>query len=283
VKRLPVTLVLLAGAYGSALTAQEPPADSGRGGDVPVFGTIWRTLSDPAHAGWARPLCSALIPGTGQLMGGRERGALYLVAEAFLLTRVLGLNDEGRRERDRYRELSWLVARGPYQPTVPDTVFEYFEQMGRYVESGPFDADPGPAFEPPTDEQTYNGQIWALAQRTYFPDVGTPPPPDSPEYQRAVAFYTARAIGPNFQWSWRNAALEQDLYRQTIHQSDDAFRAATQNLGLLLANHALSAVDALVSERLSRGARQVRVTTGFGPDRHRARSLAFTAQVRVAF
>ncbi len=267
---------------GRPLAAQDPPGDSARG-DLPTRGGVWHILNDPAHARWARPLASALVPGMGQLVARRERGALYLVAEAFLLTRFLGLNAEGRRERDRYRQLAWLVARGVYQPTAQDTVFEYFEQMGRYVESGPFDADPGPGFEPPTDEQTYNGQIWALARRTFFPDADHPPAPDSPEYQRALAFYTARAIGPGFQWSWRNAGLEQDLYRQTIRQSDNAFRAATQNLGLLLANHVLSAVDAFVSERLSGSAHHVSLTSGFGPDRLRARSLAFTAQVRVAF
>jgi hypothetical protein len=45
----------------------------------------------------------------------------------------------------------------------------------------------------------------------------------------------------------------------------------------------LSAVDAFVSERLSGGAHHVTVTTGFGPDPAQAQSLAFTAQVRVAF
>jgi hypothetical protein len=275
--------VLLIAAAGSTLAAQQQPADSGRG-EVPVLGALWRVLSDPAHAGWARPLSSALVPGTGQLLARRERGALYLVAEAFLLTRVLGLNAEGRRERDRYRQLAWLVARGPYAPTAQDTVFEYFEQMGRYVESGPYDADPRPeSFAPPTDEQTYNGQIWALARRTFFTDVDNPPTPDSPEYQRALAFYAERAIGPGFQWSWRNAGLEQDLYRQTIRQSDNAFRAATQNLGLLLANHVLSAVDALVSERLAGSARRVSLTTAFGPDPVRGPSLAFIAQVDIAF
>jgi hypothetical protein len=267
---------------GGAAAAQQPPADSGHGG-VPILRDVWRTVSDSSHAGWARPLASALIPGMGQLLGHRERGALYLAAEAFLLTRVLTLNAEGRRERERYHELAWVVARGAYSPSAPDTVFEYFEQMGRYVESGPFDADPGPGFAPPTDERTYNGQIWALARRTFFADPDQPPPPDSPEYQRALAFYSSRAIGPAFQWSWRNAGLEQDLYRQTIHQSDDAFRSATQHLGLLLANHALSAVDAFVSERLSLGGHPIALHTGVGPDPMRARALAFTAQVRMGF
>jgi hypothetical protein len=248
-----------------------------------VLTGFWRALSDQRRAVWARPLASAILPGTGQLIARRERGALYIVAEAFLLTRFLALNGEGRRERSRYRELALVVARGPYQPAAVDTVFEYYEQMGRYVESGPFDTDPGTAIVPPTDERTYNGQIWALARRTFFADPDAPPPADSPEYQKALAFYTSRAIGPNFQWSWRNAGLEQDLYRQTIRQSDEAFRRASQELGLLLANHVLSAVDAFISERLSPGAGAVVVETAVLPATEWPGTVRFTAGVRVSF
>lgn len=238
---------------------------------------LWRALRDPSRATWARPLASGIVPGTGQLLGGRERGALYLVAEAFLLTRALALGAEGRRERDRYRRLALVVARAQFAQVDTDTVFEYFEQMGRYVESGPFDTDPGTALVPPVDERTYNGQIWALARRTFFADPDVTPPPDAPEYQRALAFYTSRAIGPNYQWSWRNAGLEQDLYRQAIRQSDRAFRQASQGLGLLLANHLLSAVDAAITERLARPGRGPRIETRL--DSH----LAFIASISISF
>ena len=252
-------------------------------GGVPVVTDLWRTLRDPDRAPWVRPLASAVIPGTGQLLGARERGALYLVAEAFLLTRVLALNAEGRRERDRYRELALVVARAQFGGASGDTVFEYFEQMGRFVESGPFDTDPGPALVPPTDERSYNGQIWALARRTYFTDPDVSPPPDAPEYQRALAFYTSRAIGPGFQWSWRNAGLEQDLYRQTIRESDEAFRQASQALGLLLANHLLSAVDAAITERLARRGRAIRLQTGLVQPSRWDDHLAFSAALSISF
>jgi hypothetical protein len=244
---------------------------------------LWRSLRDPARASWVRPLASGIVPGTGQLLGGRERGALYMVAEAFLLTRVLSLSAEGRRERTRYRELARVVARGAYSPTPADTVFEYFEQMGRFVESGPFDTDPGPAIVPPTDERTYNGQIWALARRTYFADPDSPPAPDTPEYQGALRFYSSRAIGPNYQWSWRNAGLEQDLYRQTIRESDEAFRHASQGLGLLLANHILSAVDAAITERLARRGRGMRIESGLYPAAPRDGNLRFAVALSIAF
>src|SRR5256885_6763483 len=69
----------------------------------------------------------------------------------------------------------------------------------------------------------------------------------SPEYVRAVQFYQQHAVGPGFVWSWRNKPLEQDVFRETIRRSDDAFRTAQNVVGVLLANHVASAVDALIS------------------------------------
>ena len=221
-------------------------------------------IHDSSYGGssWLTPLASALIPGSGQLLRGQERGAIYLVAEAFLLQRFVSLWSQSHREEDMYRDLALKVARAPFAPMMRDTVFEYFEQMGRYGESGPYDTDPGPRLVPPVDETTYNGNIWALARRTYFTS-STTPPDTSIAYQSALAFYRSHAIGPNYQWSWKQAGIEQDLFRQTIKQGDDTFRQATQQLGLLLANHFISAVDALVSERLSRHGRRIRVAHQF--------------------
>ena len=63
-------------------------------------------------------------------------------------------------------------------------------------------------------------------------------------------------MGPDFRWSWRDASLEQQEYRATIRSSDDAFRSAQNQLGLLLANHLMSAIDALISSRLSASLRR---------------------------
>lgn len=276
-------------AWGACLTAAlalssvAASAQEAESPDTGIAGAAGRLLQSSARATWARPLASAVIPGTGQLLAGRERGALYLVAEAFFLTRFLARNAEGRRERDRYRELARVVARGAFDPVSVDTTFEYYEQMAKFVESGPFDTDPGPPVQPASDERTYNGQIWALARRTFFPDPDAVLPVDSPEYQRALAFYSQRAIGPNFEWSWRNAGLEQDLFRQSIRQSDEAFRQASQELGLLLANHVLSAVDAFVSERLSRPGREVAIRSGMRLLHGWGRGLDVAASVRIAF
>ncbi len=188
-----------------------------------------------------RPLASLLLPGAGQLLGGQDRGAVYLATEIYLVSRFLQLD----------REAAYDVARLAYSPARRATVFEYYEQMERFAESGRYDVDSGPAFVPETDTRTYNGSVWLLARRTFWEDPNVPPDPTSPPYWRALQFYQARAIGPGFQWSWRDHSLEHEVFRETIRRSDDGFRRAQNQVGLLLANHVVSAVDALISSRLA--------------------------------
>jgi hypothetical protein len=83
-----------------------------------------------------------------------------------------------------------------------------------------------------------------------------------------LGFYESRAIGANFQWSWRDAGLERDLFSQSMRRSDDAYRMVTQYLGLLLVNHLVSMIDAFVTQRLGSQA-AIRSTIAAGPDRER--------------
>jgi hypothetical protein len=200
--------------------------------------------------GWIVPLSSAFVPGSGQLLSGHDRGVLYFAAEALLMLRFWSLRSEGRKEREAYRDVAFTVARAPFRPARRDTVFEYFEAMELFAESGPYNTSSGPELVPPTDESTYNGHIWRLARETFLPDPELPADTSSAAYRRALSFYSARAIGANFQWSWRNAGLERDLFQQSIRRSDDAFKMATQYLGLVLINHLVSAIDAFVSAGL---------------------------------
>jgi hypothetical protein len=224
-----------------------------------------------------RPFASLLLPGAGQLMAGQDRGAVYLATEIYLLSRFLQLDRDASREADRFRSLAYDIARRAYSPTRRDTVFEYYEQMERFAESGRYDADPGPAFVPESDGSTYNGSVWLLARRTFWADPDTPPDPTSPPYWRALQFYQARAVGPGFQWSWRDHSLEQQVFRETIRHSDDGFRRAQNQVGLLLANHVVSAVDALISSRLAAAAgRPAALHTTVGPRGARLQvSIAF--------
>src|SRR5207245_58324 len=107
-------------------------------------------------------------------------------------------------------------------------------------------------------------------------ELYTPPAPSSAEYAAALQFYEQHAVGPGFRWSWRNAAAQQQVFRQTIAQSDHAFRSAQSHLGMLLANHVASAVDALISSRLSTLAgRTAALHTVIGPTTVVRLSVAF--------
>jgi hypothetical protein len=240
--------LLLVGVAGG--TAQGPPVDSAGS---------WQRF-------WVRPVASLIVPGTGQLLAGQDRGAVYIAAEIFLLSRYVELSSQGDGAAEHYRDLAFEVARRGYAPARRDTVFEYFEQMQHFTASGEYDNDPGTAFVPEPDPATYNGSVWLLARRTFWADPDSTPDPASTEYQQAVQFYVARAVGPDFRWSWRDAPLEQQAFGETIRESDGAFREAQTYLGLLLANHLVSAVDAFISSRLAQGlGRPARLETVLGP------------------
>jgi hypothetical protein len=223
---------------------------------------------EPPASVFVRPLASLLVPGTGQLLAHQDRGAVYLAAEVYLISRFMQLDREAVREAERYQNLAFAVARQPYGPSSRDTIFEYYEQMERFTESGAYDRDPGPAFAPESDPTTYNGSMWLLARRTYWESPDSAPDPTSPQYWRALQFYQSRAVGSNFQWSWRNHSLEHEVFRDYIKRSDTAFRRAQSQVGLVLANHVLSAVDALISARMSAAAgRSAQVQSMIGPGR----------------
>jgi hypothetical protein len=187
-------------------------------------------------------------------MGHQDRGAVYLAAEVYLLSRFLQLDHEALTGAQQYRNLAFDVARHAFDPMRRDTVFEYYEQMERFIESGSYDTGAGVGFVPETDPATYNGAVWLLARRTFWADPNVAPDPTSPQYLRALEFYQTHAVGPNFQWSWRNHSLEHEVFKDVIKRSDNAFRSAQNQIGLLLANHVLSAVDALISARMSTAA-----------------------------
>ena len=212
-----------------------------------------------------RLLASLLVPGSGQLLSRQDRCAVYLAAEVYLLSRYLQLDHEATQQARRYQTLAFEVARRSYQPMRRDTIFEYYEQMERFVESGAYDADPGSAFVPENDPATYNGSVWLLARKTYWADPNVAPDPTSWQYRQALEFYSARAVGPNFQWSWREHSLEHQVFRDYMRRSDNAFRRAQSQIGLVLANHLVSAVDALISARLSAAAgRSAEMHTSIG-------------------
>jgi hypothetical protein len=211
---------------------------------------------------WVAPIFSALVPGGGQLRLGQDRFAVYAAVEAYGWVRYLRHRADGRRARDGYRALAAEVARSLFTPNGRPGSFEYYESMEKYLESGVFDMSDEADLQPEQDVSTFNGFLWRRARETFWEDPEVSPPPDSRAYEQAIAYYQERAVTDEFRWSWRDAQLEYDLFRRTIAGSNQSYRQAVQDLGVILANHVLSTVDAFVTLRLH--ARPGAAAPGYG-------------------
>ena len=204
------------------------------------------------RAPWWAPVLSGLVPGAGQFAMGQQRSVGYLVAEGYLIIQQVRARRDANGDRDAYRALAFEVARKPFGGERPRGSWDYYESMEKYLESGAYDRVPGGALDPETDETTYNGARWLLARETYWLNPAVAPAVGSQEYQRALAFYQSRAVRPAFQWSWRDAQLERDVYAQTIASANRSGQRAVNYVGLIGANHLVSLIDAYVSVRVRR-------------------------------
>lgn len=199
---------------------------------------------------WWAPLTSAAVPGTGQAVLGQKRWLPYLALEVWAWLQYIDVKREGGRRRREYQSLARDVARSRFPGPYPDGDFEYYEHMLKNAESGEFDVFPGGRIDPETDTTTYNGRRWLDARRLFWEDPNNPPPGDSRPYQSALEFYELNAIPTDYRWSWRLAQAEYDVFRRTIVRSNVAYKRSVEYLGVIIANHALSSVDAFVTLRL---------------------------------
>jgi hypothetical protein len=235
--------------------ARTLPATRGDAAPAAVFGTSWKYFGEAKDTARATPwsiLASAIVPGTGQAWLGQDRFVAYLAVEAYAWARYAADAREGRQARSSYRSLASEVARRPFSAARPVGDFEYYERMEHFAESGAFDAVPGGELDPEPDTTTANGATWLLARQTFWSNASEPPPRESAEYKFAEEFYRERAVGPAYRWSWSNAQLEYAEFRRTIRRSNNAYRNSLEDLGLVIANHALSTVDAFITVRLGR-------------------------------
>lgn len=220
-------------------------------------------------------LLSAVLPGAGQYALGQRRSWVYLALETVGWAFWADRRSAGKDLRTRYRDFAWTEAR-LWTGARIDGDFEYYERMSKWRSSGLFDADPATeGVQPEADPATFNGATWVLATGIFLPGDGSTPETD-PRYQSALEYYRDRAYGPELLWDWTGKEAEQEEFGSLIRRSDDRFRQATNLLGLVLANHAVSMVDAYVSAR----APAVTVRSGFAPTA--ARGLRWTARLDVA-
>lgn len=203
----------------------------------------------PRPAWWA-PLASAAVPGSGQAVLGQRRWLPYIAFEVWALIQYIDTRREGGRRRREYQALARDVARSPFPGPYPVGDFEYYEHMLKNLESGAFDRVPGGDVDPEVDTTTYNGRRWLDARRLYWEDPEVAPPVGSQPYESAIDFYELNAVPTEFRWSWTSAQVEYDVFRRTIVRSNLAYKRSVEYLGVIIANHALSAVDAFVTLRI---------------------------------
>lgn len=247
------TVALAQGGTPVALRGMQVPAAAHPegGSSVPVNDIIWLPARDAGSPWWA-PVLSGVLPGAGQFVMGQQRSVGYLVAEGYLLLQQIRARRDAYRDRDAYRALAFDVARQPFGGERPRGGWDYYESMEKFLESGAYDLVPGGVIDPETDGTTYNGARWLLARQTFWVNPLIAPAVGSLEYQRALAFYQARAVPTAYQWSWRDAQLQQDVYSQTIASANRSVQRAVNYVGLIGANHLVSLIDAYVSVRVRR-------------------------------
>jgi hypothetical protein len=197
-------------------------------------------------------LLSAAAPGGGQWLLGQDRWTLYGAVEVWAWSQFLQRRQEGRNLQRRYRDLAWLVARRVSAGTRTEAGWDYYEALSKFQSSGAWDMDPqSPGIQPEANPETYNGSMWALAQALFLPaDADEPVDQTSPSYQKALRYYMSRAYRPELAWNWGANQLHREEYVSLIRESDENLRRSTTMIGVILANHLLSAVDALVAGRL---------------------------------
>jgi hypothetical protein len=220
------------------------------------------TAQGTGRAPWWAALASAIVPGSGQAVLRQPYGIAYTALDVYMLLEYRQAKRFLAQQREEYLRNARDVARRVSVGARPDGSWDYYEQLEklcipvplaiRCPSSGVYDVMPGGDLDPETDINTFNGQTWARARDLFWDDSGVAPPRNSPAYNNAIAYYTSRAVRPEFYWSWVDQQQAQDEYRRTIASANAAKRDATRDLSIIAANHVLSMVDAFVTVRIRR-------------------------------
>ncbi len=195
-------------------------------------------------------LSSLVVPGLAQYRQGQRRWIAYAGLEVLSAVLYLGARADALGLKDDYRDFAWSTARSGLS-TEPrrDGDFEYYERLTQWMTSGRWDADPVlDGVQPESDPSTYNGSVWALATQIFNLDPAAPQ--QSPGYTRAMDYYRNNGYGPRFLWAWREGTGDRLRLSRLISRSDGRFKDARLALGVLAANHVVSAVDGFITARL---------------------------------
>jgi hypothetical protein len=212
-------------------------------------------------------LMSALLPGSGQLYQGQNRGYLYIAAEVASITGWALFRNKGNDTREEFIDFAWVNARENVSSQNLRGDDDYYEHLARWDRSGVFSKDPNYDIDDPftilpeDDPGTWNGEQWRIASINHFePDsTGAYTIGSRADSLAALQQYSGRAYEEQFYWDWTgqvqgelrdNYRALQNQYLDLRDDSNLAFQRATASLVLLMANHVISVVDAFISAKV---------------------------------
>ena len=227
------------------------PADSGSQerrswwwqAEPPFAANHWR---DPATGSVNPTLLSLALPGLGQHRQDKSRKWIFAGLEVVAWSVYLERRSAGGASRNDYRDFAWEQGRLQAGTRV-DGDFEYYETLSKWTRSGAFDRDAvSSGLQPEEDPATFNGTIWVRAQGIFLGGDGQP---GDPGFAEAVEYYEARAYQAEFLWDWSRSPTDRARLGELISENDSRFRQATTAVGIVMANHLVSAVDAFLGSR----------------------------------
>jgi hypothetical protein len=220
-----------------------------------------RPAESVAGGSLVAPALSLVLPGGGQHVLGQTRKWVYFALEVGAWALYVERRRAGGDYRDRYRDFAWTQARVQSAPRV-DGDFEYYERLSQWTRSGAFDRDAvAGGVQPELDATAFNGSVWSLAAAIYL-SGNTGAPDTDPAYPSALDYYARRAYSTEMLWDWSGVPGAQSEFSGLVDASDRRFRQATSLLGVVIANHLLSGVDAFVSSRGAPAGTAIRFVPG---------------------
>jgi hypothetical protein len=244
-----------------AQSANQPGDDSKTENKENEVQRTRRRLSPPL-----RIALGFLVPGLPQYLDRQWRSYGYFALEGASIAGIIILNSQGSSRKERFHNLAVLARKNFVYPglrtnseertdPMPLGFGEYYEDLKKWPSSGDYDNDPSQSgIQPETDQRTYNGHQWRIAQINKYTKTsgGLPVPANPAEVDQAVDAYS-RAVYPlEYNWDWTGLEREKAEYDHVFAKSDDALRRRSTFALLLFANHLLSGLDVLLSEKLNR-------------------------------
>ena len=185
----------------------------------------------------AAPLASAVLPGAGQFLEGRDRSIAYIALEVVTWWKLSRDVNDRSDQITEFKDLARRVARAHFSPNGPDGDWRYYEMMRDFNKSGDYSKS-DVTVVPETDTSTFNGHVWRF-------DLAT-----SEDQAEALEKYKQQAYKPEMLWSWENAGIHWNLYKRSTERRNDANTAVNADIAVLVLNHLISMVDAYSAFRL---------------------------------